>query len=181
MRCARVRKTIVLASREERSPRLHEEIEEHLAVCRECARFAQQMDVLLDSLHTLTEAPAPDRFAATVKRRLEVTQRKSHVGWLERIFGSQRAPAPAVPKMAWSAASLALAALAVGLLVTWPTANQPPASGIATVAHHASSEESALPIMDEILLRHRSYSRSLELTDEPGTNLISYSLAHPEE
>ena len=176
MRCAKLRRIIVVISPEDRDERLQEAIERHLAQCPACALFARQMDSLARHLHSLPSRPAPEDFALTVKRRMRVQQHKPRIGLIERIFGVHRAPSRRVsPRVAWTGVSVAVVALAVGLLVGVPGGKSgPPAPGL-IVAGPSTGTEASLPVMDEIMLRHRQYSRSFPLTDDPGINLISYS------
>ena len=177
MRCAKLRRIIVVIAPDDRDDQLQEAIEQHLARCPACAQFARQMDSLTGHLHSLPSRPAPEDFALTVKRRMRVQQPKPRIGLIERIFGVHRAPTPRVsPQVAWTGVSVAaVVALAVGLLVGVPGGKSgPPAPG-PVVASHSTAIEASLPIMDEIMLRHRQYSRSFALADDPGLNLISYS------
>ncbi len=176
MRCAKLRRIIVVIAPEDRDERLQEAVEQHLAGCPLCALFARQMDSLTGHLHSLPRRPAPEGFVLTVKRRMRVQQPKPRIGLIERIFGVHRAPTPLVsPQVAWTGVSVAVVALAVGLLVGVPGGKSgPPAPGPA-IASHLPATEASLPIMDEIMLRHRQYNRSFPLADDPGLNLISYS------
>ncbi len=176
MRCAKLRRIIVVIASEDRYGRLQEAIERHLAQCPACAQFARQMDSLTQHLHSLPRRPAPEDFTLTVKRRMRVQQPKPRIGLIERIFGVHRAPTPRVsPQVAWTGVSVAVVALAVGLLVGVPGGKSgPPAPG-PIVASPSTVTEASLPIMDEIMLRHRQYNRSFPLTDDPGLNLILYS------
>lgn len=176
MRCAKLRRIIVVISSEDRDERLQQAIERHLARCPACAQFARQMDSLTRHLHSLPHREAPENFALTVKRRMRVDEPRPRVGLIERIFGVDRAPTPLVsPQVAWTGVSVAVVALAVGLLVGIPGGKSgPPAPGL-IVASPSTATEASLPIMDEIMLRHRQYSRSFPLADDPGLNLISYS------
>ena len=176
MRCARLRRIIVVIASEGRDERLQEDIERHLARCPACARFARQMDSLTRHLHRLPRRPAPEDFALTVRRRIRVREPRPRIGLIERIFGVHRAPTPRVsPQVAWTGVSVAVVAVAVGLLVGIPGGKSgSPAPG-SIVASHSTTTETSLPIMDEIMLRHHQYNRSFALTDDPGMNLISYS------
>ena len=178
MRCAKLRRIIVVIASEDRDERLQQAIERHLAQCPACARFARQMDLLTRHLHSLPRLGAPEGFALTVKRRMQVQEPKSRIGLLDRVFGVHRAPTPLVaPRVAWTGVSVAaIAALTVGLLVGIPGGKPgPSASSKPIIASHSTVTETSLPIMEEIMLRHRQYSRSLALADDPGLNLISYS------
>jgi len=176
MRCAKLRRIIVVIAPEDRDERLQQAIERHLARCPACAQFARQMDSLARHLHSLPSRQAPEGFALTVKRRMQAQQPRPRIGLIERIFGVHRAPSPLVsPRVAWTGVSVAVVAVAVGLLVGVPGGRSgPPAPG-PIIASHLAATEASLPIMDEIMLRHRQYSRSLALADDPGLNLISYS------
>ena len=176
MRCAKLRRIIVVISPEDRDGRLQDAIERHLAGCPACAQFARQMDSLARHLHSLPHRPAPEDFALTVKQRIRVREPRPRIGLIERIFGVHRAPTPRVsPQVAWTGVSVAVVALAVGLLVGIPGGKSgPPVPGL-IVASPSTATEASLPIMDEIMLRHRQYTRSFALTDDPGLNLISYS------
>jgi len=176
MRCAKFRRIIVLTTSEDRSDRLQQAVEQHLAQCPECAQFTRQMDSLTRHLHSLPRRPAPADFATTVRRRVRAQQPKPGIGLIERILGVHRAPAPLVsPQMAWAGVSVAIVALAVGLLVGVPGGKSGSPTPTRIVASPSTVTEASLPIMDEIMLRHRQYSRSFALTDDPGLNLISYS------
>ncbi len=176
MRCARLRQIIVLRTPDDRDDRLQDAVEQHLAECPACAQFARQMDSLTRHLHSLPRRQAPDDFATTVRRRVRVQQPKPRIGLIERIFGVHRVPTPLVsPQVAWAGVAVAIVALTVGLLVGVPGGKSgPPAPGL-TVASHSTATEESMPVMEEIMLRHRQYSRSFGLTDDPGINLISYS------
>ena len=176
MRCAKIRRIIVLTTAQDRSDRLQEAVKQHLAQCAACAQFARQMDSLTRRLQSLPRRQAPEGFALTVKRRMRVPGPKPRIGLVERIFGVDRAPAPVVsPQVAWAGVSVAALVLVVGLFVGLPGGKSgPPAPG-PIVASHSTAPETALPVMDEIMLRHRQYSRSATLTDDPGLNLILYS------
>ncbi len=176
MRCAKLRRIIVVIASEDRAERLQEAIEQHLARCPECAQFARQMDSLTRHLHRLPRRPAPEDFVLTVKRRMRVQEPKPRIGLIERIFGVHRAPTPLVsPQVAWTGVSVAVVALAVGLLLGVPGGKSGPPTPGPIIASHSTATEASLPIMDEIMLRHRQYSRSFPLADDPGLNLISYS------
>jgi len=176
MRCAKLRRIIVVIASEDRDDRLQEAIERHLARCPACAQFARQMDSLTRHLHSLPHRPAPQDFTVTVKRRMRVQQPKPRIGLIERIFGVHRAPTPLVaPQVAWTGVSVAVVALAVGLLVGIPGGESGPPTSGPIVANPSTATETSLPIMEEIMLRHRQYSRSFALADDPGLNLISYS------
>jgi len=176
MRCAKLRRIIVVIAPEDRDDRLQEAIEQHLARCPACAQFAWQMDSLARHLHSLPRHQAPEGFAPTVKRLMQVQQPKPRIGLIERIFGAHRAPAPVIsPQVAWGAVSVAAVALAVGLLVGVPGGKSGPLAPGPIIASHSTATEASLPVMEEIMLRHRQYSRSFALTDDPGLNLISYS------
>ncbi len=171
MRCIKVRKIIVVTAAEERSDRLQQAVEQHLARCPDCGRFARQMDSLSRHLHNLPARLAPEDFALTVSRRMRVRQPKLRIGLIEQIFGVHRAPTPRVsPQVAWAGVSVAVVALAVGLLVGVPGGKSGP-----IVASYSTGTETSLHIMDEIMLRHRQYNRSFPLADDPGLNLILYS------
>jgi len=176
MRCAKIRRIIVVIAPEDRDERLQQAIERHLARCPACAQFARQMDSLIQRLHNLPALQAPEGFALTVKRRMQAAEPRPRMGLIERIFGVQRAPSPWVsPQVAWTGVSVAVVALAVGLVVGVPGGKSgPPAPG-PIIASHLPATEVSLPIRDEIMLRHRQYSRSLALADDPGLNLILYS------
>ncbi len=176
MRCAKFRRIIVVIAPEDRSERLQQAIERHLARCPACTQFARQMDSLIQRLHNLPALQAPEGFALTVKRRVQVDESRPRIGLIERIFGVHRAPTPLIaPQVAWAGVSVAIVALAVGLFVGLPGDRfGPPAPG-PIIASHSPATEASLPIMDEIMLRHRQYSRSFALTNDPGLNLISYS------
>ena len=106
MRCAKLRRIIVVIASEDRDGRLQEAIERHLAQCPACAQFARQMDSLTRHLHSLPCCSAPEDFALTVKRRMRVQGPKPRVGLIERVFGVHRAPTPLVaPQVAWAALS----------------------------------------------------------------------------
>ncbi len=176
MRCSKLRRIIVVIAPEDRGNRLQETIERHLAQCPKCAQFARQMDLLTRHLHSLPRHPAPEDFALTVRRRMQVQQSKPRIGLVERIFGVHRAPSPLVsPQVAWTGVSVAVVALVVGLLAGVPGGKSGPPTSTPIVASHSTATEASLPVMDEIMLRHRQYSRSLALADDPGLNLISYS------
>ena len=176
MRCAKLRRIIVVIAPEDRAERHQEDIERHLARCPACALFARQMDSLARHLHSLPRRPAPEDFALTVKQQMRVQQHKPRIGLLERILGVHRAPTPRVsPRVAWTGVSVAVVALAVGLLVGVPGGKAGPPTPGPIIASHSTAMEASLPIMDEIMLRHRQYNRSFPLTDDPGLNLILYS------
>jgi len=176
MRCTKLRRIIVLTTSEERSDRLQEAVERHLVQCADCARFARQMDSLTQHLHSLPRRQAPEDFVLTVKQQMRVQQPKPGIGLIERIFGVHRAPTPLVsPQVAWAGVSVAAIVLVVGLFVSLPGGRSGPSTPRLTVAPHLIATEASLPIMDEIMLRHRQYTRSFALTDDPGINLISYS------
>ncbi len=176
MRCAKLRRIIVVISLEDRDDRLQQAIERHLARCPECAQFAREMDSLARHLHSLPHRPAPEDFTLTVKRRMRVREPKPRIGLIERIFGVHRAPTPRVsPQVAWAGISVAVVALAVGLLVGVPGGRSGSHAPGPIAASPSTATEASLPIMDEIMLRHRQYSRSFDLADDPGLNLISYS------
>lgn len=176
MRCMKLRKIIVTVPTEERSEQLQQSIERHLDECPACTRYVQEMTVLTTSLQALPARQAPEDFADEVKSRLADSQCKPRVGWPERIFGVHRPAAPRVsPRWAWGTAAAAVVALAVGLLVTVPQDRSPVHRAETTVVAIEPDSEAALPTMDEMMLRHRRYSRSYSLTDDPGSNLISYS------
>ncbi len=171
MRCAKLRRIIVLTTSEDRDDRLQEAIKRHLARCPACALFARQMDSLARHLHSLPRRHAPEDFALTVKQQMRVQQPKPRIGLIERIFGVHRAPTPLVSRrVAWAGVSVAVVALAVGLVVGVPGGKSGP-----IVASYSTGTEASLPIMEEIMLRHRQYSRSFALADDPGLNLILYS------
>ncbi len=177
MRCAKLRRIIVVIAPEDRDERLQQAIERHLAQCPACAQFARQMDLLTRHLHSLPRLGAPEGFALTVKRRMQVQEPRPRIGLIERIFGVHRAPSPLVsPRVAWAGVSVvAVVAVAVGLLVGVPGGKSGTPTPTRIVASSSTVTEASLPIMDEIMLRHRQYSRSLALTDDPGISLISYS------
>jgi len=176
MRCAKLRRIIAVIAPEDRDERLQPAIERHLAQCPACAQFARQMDSLIQRLHNLPALQAPEGFALTVKRRMQVDEPRPRIGLIERIFGVHRAPSPLVsPRVAWTGVSVAVVAVAVGLLVGVPGGKSGTPTPARIVASPSTVTEASLPIMDEIMLRHRQYSRSLALTDDPGISLISYS------
>ncbi len=176
MRCAKLRRIIVVIAPKDRDGRLQDAIERHLARCPACAQFVRQMDSLARHLHSLPSRQAPEDFALTVRRRMRVHGPKPRIGLIERIFGVHRAPTPRVsPQVAWTGVSVAVVALAVGLLVGIPVGKSGPPTPGPIIASHPTATEASLPIMDEIMLRHRQYSRSFALADDPGINLISYS------
>ena len=176
MRCAKLRQIIVFVPAEQRTAYQQEAVEQHLAECPQCARFAREMASLEDCLQNLPARPAPDDFALAVRYRIELKRRKPKVSWWERVFGVQRAAAPLVsPRLALGTASVAAVALAVGLFVGLPHSTSslvPPDSRSAAAG---ASVEAPLPVRAEIMLRHRRYSASLALADDPGINLLSYS------
>ena len=176
MRCAKLRKVIVVLPAEERSERLQAAIEQHLRECPACARFARQMAALTSSLQALPRPRAPEDFTLVVTSRVQARRRKPGVGWLTRTFGVERAAAPLFsPRLAWGAASVLAIALGMGLYVGLPrtTPGLPPTETM--VAVNGTAAEGALGMMDEIMLRDRQYSRSYPLVDDPGIELISYS------
>ncbi len=175
MRCTKLRRIVVVTAPEDRDERLQKAIERHLAQCPACAQFARQMAVLSRHLHSLPRRQAPEGFALTVKQRMQEQEPKSRIGLIERLFGVHRPPAPVIsPQAAWAGIAVAVMALTIGLLVGIPGGKSGLSAPGPIAASYATVPESSLPIMDEIMLRHRQYARSLALTDDPGINLILY-------
>ena len=176
MRCAKLRKVIVVVPIEECSERLQAAVEQHLRECPACARFARQMAALASSLEALPRPQAPEDFTAMVRSRVQARRRKPRVGWLVRVFGVERPAAPVLaPRLAWGIASVAVVALAVGLFIGLPRTSPGPPLTETVVAVNGADTAGALAMMDEIILRHRQYSHSHPLADDPGIQLISYS------
>ena len=176
MRCARVRRIIVLIPAAERRARVHAAVAEHLRLCAACAQYARQMARLEQSFLGSRGSLAPDGFAAAVTERLIHSRRKRRVGWWARLFGGERAAAPLMaPGLAWGAASVAVVAVAIALFVGGPQYLSPGLLPNETVVIPGGSVVSELPAMDEIMLRHHRYSRSDAVMDDPGMNLISYA------
>ncbi len=176
MRCAKLRNIIVVVPAEQRSERLQRSVEQHLRQCPECARYARQMAALADSLRALPASQVPEDFTAMVKSRVQARRRKPKVAWLARVFGVERAAAPAIsPRLAWGTASALAIVLAVGLFVGTPRGTVGPPTNGAVIAHNGTAGEVTLPVMDEMELWHRRYSESFAVTDDPGMNLVSYS------
>ncbi len=177
MRCAKLKRIIVSVPAEERSEQVRQEIEQHLRECQACARYVRQMTAITDSLRSLDTRRAPENFALMVTSRIKARRRKARAGWLQRVLGVQRPPAPLVsPQLAWGAASAVALVLVVGLFVSLPHqgSSVAPTNGV-LIVDNGKTLEVALPVMDEMELRHRRYSRSLAVTDDPGMNLVSYS------
>ncbi len=176
MRCAKLRKLIVVVPIQERSARLQAGIKEHLRKCPACARFARQMAAVTNSLQALPSQQAPEDFTAMVRSRVQARRRKTKVGWLARVFGVERPAAPLLsPRLAWGVGSLVVVALALGLFIGLPRTAPGPPPTETVVADNGTAGEGALAMMDEIVLRHRQYSHSHPLADDPGIQLISYS------
>ena len=176
MRCAKLRKIVVVVPAQERSERLQRAVEQHLRHCPECARYVREMAALANSLQALPASQVSADFTVMVKSRVQARRRKPKVGWLEHLWGVERAAAPAIsPRLAWGTASALAIVLAVGLFVGMPRDTTGLPTNEAMIAHNGTPGEVTLPVMDEILLRHRQYSQSFAITDDPGMNLVSYS------
>ncbi len=177
MRCADFRKTIATLREDELLPQTQRELSEHSKVCPQCRDYAERMRATVALLGRLSEAKLPGDFNIAVQESISQLQRR-RVGWLDRLLGDLRAPAPRLGPGVTGLAAVGLLLLAATGFIA--TRLQTPQPSYHIASNIAVTEVSAVGLtydaIEDLVFQHEGYVTSQPLGDDSGIQMISHSL-----
>jgi len=178
MGCRKFREFVMTTRGADRTQADVERLAGHALHCQACASFATKAEALEQLLQTSPAPAAPPDFTSRVMNQVRTSAEPARVGWYEALFGSLRAPAPAIGlRQAVASVALVLMVASLGLWVGHHRGALPggPASTI-SVAGAADGQVIQVDraFVEEVIARHQSAAAMQPLSDDDSMRLVSY-------
>lgn len=153
------------------------ELIQHSEVCPQCREYAERMRATVALLGRLSEAKLPDDFSIAVQESISQLQRR-RVGWLDRLLGDLRAPAPRLaPGVTGLAAAGLLLLVATGFIATRLQISHPSHNLASnTAVTEVSTVGLTYDAIEDLVFQHEGYVTNQPLGDDSGIQMISHSL-----